>query len=62
MVSVTRAKLLTVIALSCVFLTENLQGMLQTPLSHRRLPLLSECALCYSQVTGRVVKNDERRK
>lgn len=38
MVFVTIAKPVTVIAAGYVFLTEYLQGMLQTPLSHRRPP------------------------
>lgn len=34
----------TVIAPGCVFLTEPLQGMLQTPCSHRELSLLNGCS------------------
>lgn len=40
----TRAKKVTVIAPGCVFLTEPLQGMLQTPCSHRELSLLKGCS------------------
>ena len=61
-VLVTRTKQVTVIAPGYVFLTEHLQGMLQIPFSHRKLPLLSGCSFCYGQVAGRVVKRDERRK
>lgn len=61
-VFVTRAEQLTLRAHSYVALSEHLQDTVQTPVSHKKLPLPRGCSLCCSQLTAGVVKKGERRK